>query len=429
MMNFKTLIIPLLALLAIPVSAQNPTPAPAQSGKIVISGATIHIGNGEVLENGEIRIVDGKIERVGGPTRALLNDYEKIDASGQHIFPGLIALNTTLGLVEIQAVRSTNDRTEVGTYNPNVRSLIAFNTDSQIIPTVRSRGVLLAQATPRGGLISGQSSVFQLDGWNYEDAVIAVDEGMHLNWPRRRSYNWQAARWGNNENYPEQIRDFENFIAQAAAYCEREVEEVQLRYAAMCSALQGEAQIYVHVDLAADILAAIEMFKAYDKVQLAIIGGAESHLVAPQLAAANIPVILGSTQALPRREDDPIDLPFRLPALLEEAGVEFALNHGPRWGGWQQRNLPFQAGQAVAYGLDYERAIQALTLVPAQILGIDEQYGSLEAGKSATLIVVDGDLLDSRSSRITQAYIDGRNINLDNKQEYLARKFRSKYEE
>ncbi|MEM7575694.1 MAG: hypothetical protein AAF433_22515, partial [Bacteroidota bacterium] len=343
MMNFQALILPLISLLTFPLVAQNPVPAPPQSGKIVISGATIHIGNGTVLENGEIRIADGKIERVGGPTRALLDDYEKINASGQHIFPGLIALNTTLGLVEIQAVRSTNDRTEVGTYNPNVRSLIAFNTDSQIIPTVRSRGVLLAQATPRGGLISGQSSVFQLDGWNYEDAVIAADEGMHMNWPRRRSYNWQAGRWANNENYAEQVRDMEHFIGQAAGYCEREVEEVQLRYAAMCRALQGDAQVYVHVDLAADILAVIELFNAYENVQLAIVGGAESYVVAEQLAAADIPVILGSTQALPRREDDPVDLPFRLPMLLEEAGVAFALNHGPRWGGWQQRNLPFQA--------------------------------------------------------------------------------------
>ena len=146
-------------------------------------------------------------------------------------------------------------------------------------------------------------------------------------------------------------------------------------------------------------------------------------------AAADIPVILGSPQALPRREDDPVDLPFRLPAILEEAGVDFALNHGPRWGGWQQRNLPFQAGQAVAYGLDYERAVRAVTLDPARILGIDDQYGSLEEGKSATLIVVDGDLLDSRSSHITHAFIDGRTINLDNKQEYLARKFRAKYEQ
>ena len=166
-MKYQQIIFTLLLFaVAATIKAQNPIPAPAQSGKIVISGATIHIGNGEVLENAEIRIADGKIERIGGPTRELLNDYEQINANGKHIFPGLIALNTTLGLVEIQAVRSTNDRAEVGTYNPNVRSLIAFNTDSQIIPTVRSRGVLLAQATPRGGLISGQSSVFHLDGWN-----------------------------------------------------------------------------------------------------------------------------------------------------------------------------------------------------------------------------------------------------------------------
>ncbi|MEO0788907.1 MAG: amidohydrolase family protein [Bacteroidota bacterium] len=408
--------------------AQNAAPAPPQSEKIVITNATVHLGDGQILPNAEVRFAEGKIERVGNPTREPLTDYRQIDGTGKHVFPGLIALNTTLGLIEIGAVRATNDRREVGEFNPNVRSLIAFNTDSQVLPTVRSRGVLLVESVPQGGVISGRSCVMHLDGWNYEDAAVSTEAGMHLRWPSRRSYNWREGRWESDAAYPERVRELMLFMGQARAYCATDRDDTELKYAAMCPVLAGVTKLFVHAQTAQDILAALELKNDFPNLDIAIVGGAESHLVTDELKAADASVVLGSTQALPRREDDPIDLPFRLPGMLAMAEVPFALNHGSSWGGWQQRNLPFQAGQAMAYGLDIGAATRALTLTPAEILGIDDEYGSLEAGKSATLIIVDGDLFDSRNSHVIRAFIDGREIDLDNKQEFLARKFRSKYD-
>ncbi|MEM6398481.1 MAG: amidohydrolase family protein [Bacteroidota bacterium] len=421
-------VVALLVVFVGSLHAQNAPPAPPQSEKIVITNATVHIGNGEVMENAEVRFVDGLIERVGKPNRQPLSDYRQIDGTGKHVFPGLIALNTTLGLIEIGAVRATNDRREVGKFNANVRSLIAFNTDSQVLPTVRSRGVMMVESVPQGGVISGRSCLMHLDGWNYEDAVISTEAGMHLRWPSRRNYNWREGRWEADENYPAEIRELMHFMEQARAYCATDRDDTELMYQAMCPVLAGVTKLFVHAETAQDILAALELRNDFPALDIAIVGGAESYLITDELKAAEVSVVLGSTQALPRREDDPIDLPFRLPAMLAEAGVPFALNHGSGWGGWQQRNLPFQAGQAIGYGLDREEALRALTLTPAEILGLQDDIGSLETGKSATLIVVDGDLFDSRNSHVIHAFIDGREINLDNKQEFLARKFRSKYE-
>lgn len=407
------------------LSAQNPVPGPAQSEDIAITNATIHVGNGEVIENGQILFSNGKIQSVSRTSTDLPTGYQVVDANGKHIYPGLIALNSSLGLVEIGAVRSTRDQREVGTFNPNVRAMIAFNTDSQIIPTVRSRGVLLAQATPQGGRISGKSSVMQLDGWNFEDAVRGQDEGAHFNWPWKQFYSWWSGEVRKNNNYDQQLRDLALFMEQSKAYCSDNREgEVQLKLAAMCDLYSGNAKAYFHVDDASDIQATV-LFAKKHGMDPVIVGGEESYLVTDFLKQHEVSVILGSTQSLPSGPDEDVDQPFKTPAQLAEAGVDFAISHG---GYWEQRNLPFTAGTAVAYGLPYESAIQALTLTPARITGIDDEYGSLEAGKSATLIVVGGDLLDMRQSKVEHAFIDGRKVNLDNKQAYLYRKFGEKYE-
>ncbi|PHI19822.1 hypothetical protein CEQ90_11210 [Lewinellaceae bacterium SD302] len=404
--------------------AQNPTPAPEQSEKIAVSGATLHLGNGQVVENGLVLLEDGKIEYAGSQKDHSPNDYQMIDAAGKHVYPGLIALNTGLGLTEIGAVRSTRDGRETGYLNPHVRTLIAFNTDSQVIPTVRSRGVLLAQSVPQGGRISGKSSIFQLDGWNYEDAVRRTDDGIHLNWPRTVSYSWRERKYSENKDYNKQLNELEAFMLEAKAYCNGEREgDVQLKLAAMCDLLNNDANAYVHVYDAKGIQSAVMLMKEFG-IKPVIVGGDESYLVADFLKQEGVSVILGSTQDLPNRADADIDQPFKTPAMLAEAGVSFAISHG---GYWEQRNLPFVAGTAVAYGLDYEKAIQALTLDAAKIAGIDQDYGSLENGKSATLIVVGGDLLDMRKSEVEMAFIDGRMIDLDNKQSELYRKFKEKY--
>jgi len=405
------------------VSAQNPTPAADQDRPIVFRKATIHVGDGTVLEEMDILLDEGKILTIEKDLAAPAN-ADILDASGKHIYPGMIALNTQLGLTEIGAVRSTNDQRETGRINPNARALIAFNTDSQVIPTVRSRGVLLAQIAPVGGMVSGRSSMVQLDGWNFEDAVVGEDDGVHINWPRRNSWSWQTRTISENKEYPKQVAGLENFMKEAAAYCGAgRTGERLLKLEAMCEAIAGSKNVYLHMQGPREMMHAVQLVKKMGGKPV-IVGGHESHLIADFLKRENVPVILMSTQSLPDSQDEGVDGPYAKPALLAEAGVEFAISHG---GYWQQRNLPFVAGQAVGFGLDYEQAIKAITLTPAKITGIDKMYGSLEEGKSATLIVTLGDVLDMRTNYIELAFIDGRKIDLDNKQAELNRKFREKY--
>ena len=407
------------------VRAQNPTPAAAQTTPFAVTGATVHVGDGSVLENATLLIDGGRIAGIGSGLTAP-EGYETVDAAGKEIYPGLIALNSQLGLTEIGAVRATNDQREVGLFNPNARTSIAFNTDSQVIPTVRARGVLLAQATPEGPLVSGRSAIMQLDGWNYEDATVRADDGVHINWPNRNSYNWQTGQLKPNENYEEQVRELEAFLEQAVGYCGRSEDgggERLLKLEAFCEAIAGNANAYLHADEARNIQAGVLLLKRLG-ARPVVVGGYQAYLIPDFLKREEVPVVLGSTQALPATQDAPVDQPYRAPALLAEAGVDFAISHE---GYWQQRNLPFVAGQAVAFGLDYERAVEAVTLSAARIAGIDADYGSLEEGKSATFLIVDGDLLDMRNSNVTAAYIDGRSVNLDNKQAELYRKFSEKY--
>ena len=407
------------------VLAQNPVPARAQQSPFAVTGATVHVGDGTVLENATILVSNGRIESVGtgGEVPA---GYETVDAAGKEVYPGMIALNSQLGLVEINAVRATRDDREVGLMNPNARALIAFNTDSQVIPTIRSRGVLLVQATPEGSLVSGASSIMQLDGWNFEDAAVKADDGIHIHWPDRNSYNWQTGRLIPNERYDEQERELEAFLQQAVGYCGRPDGDGDrlLKFEAFCSIVNGEGKAYLHAQEARDIQAGVLLLKRMGANPV-VVGGYQAHLIPEFLKREGVPVILGSTQALPAVQDEPIDQPYRSPALLAEAGVEFAISHE---GYWQQRNLPFVAGQAVGFGLDYEKAVEAVTLAPARIAGIDDDYGSVEEGKSATFVIVSGDLLDMRTSNVEHAYIDGRDIDLDNKQAELYRKFKEKYD-
>ncbi|WP_245748508.1 amidohydrolase family protein [Neolewinella agarilytica] len=405
------------------VSAQNPTPAADQDRPVVFRKATIHVGDGTVLEEMDILFDEGKIVTIEKDLPAPAN-ADIMDATGKHIYPGMIALNTQLGLTEIGAVRSTNDQRETGRINPNARALIAFNTDSQVIPTVRSRGVLLAQITPVGGMVSGRSSMVQLDGWNFEDAVVGEDDGVHINWPRRNSWSWQTRTISENKEYPKQVAGLENFMKEAAAYCGAgRTGERLLKLEAMCEAIAGSKNVYLHMHGPREMMHAVQLVKKMGGKPV-IVGGHESHLIADFLKREKVPVILMSTQSLPDSQDEGVDGPYAKPALLAEAGVEFAISHG---GYWEQRNLPFVAGQAVGFGLDYEQAIKAVTLTPARIAGIDKMYGSLEEGKSATLIVTAGDVLDMRTNNIELAFIDGRKIDLDNKQAELSRKFMEKY--
>ncbi len=418
-----------LSILFIGTLIGQQTPAPAQSQPVLITGATAHLGNGEVIENSVIGFEAGKLTVVGQADVQTDNskNWKKIDATGKHIYPGLIAPNSQIGLVEIGAVRATRDADEVGNINPNLRSIIAYNTDSKVTPTVRSNGILIAQVVPTGGSISGTSSVVELDAWNWEDAAYKLDDGVHLNWPAMMS--WTGWREGNprrikNKKYQEQVGEVKQFLAEARAYCQQSsVDDTNLKLAAMCGLFNQTSKLFIHVDDAEGITTVIPLKKEYS-MDIVIVGGRDSYRAAELLAKHKIPVILSQTQSLPYHHDDDIDQPFKTPKMLHDAGVLFAIGGE---GYWQQRNLPFQAGQSVGFGLPMEVAIQAMTQNTATILGIDKTVGTLEKGKDATLIISTGDVMDMRTSNIEQAFIRGKDISLDNKQKALYRKFREKY--
>jgi imidazolonepropionase-like amidohydrolase len=416
----------LIVFLALPASAQLTVPAPQQQEATVILHATAHLGNGRVIEDAAVAFDQGKITFVG-PLREWpgYDSYSVVDGTGKHLYPGFIATNSNLGLNEIASVRATRDEREVGELNPNVRALIAYNTDSDIINTVRSNGVLLAQIVPSGGPVAGQSSVVQLDAWNWQDAAYQTDSGMHIYWPRSGRYNWRQGRIEPNERYAEELQQLEQLLEEAAAYARlKDPNPFNLKLDAMAGLFSGTKTLYVHADEAKDIQRAVLMAGRYG-IRTAIVGGRDAWMIAEFLKEKQVGVIFQPTHSLPGHQDDAVDQPFRTPALLKEAGVLFCLSAE---GNWQQRNLPFQAGQAVGYGLDPEAAVQALTLDAARILGIDQTTGSIEKGKDATLFLSAGDALDMRTSLVEKAYIQGRAINLDDKHKALYRKYQAKYE-
>ena len=423
------------ALLALMLGASvawaQPTPGTEQSRSMLILGATAHLGTGDVLEDCAVGFRDGRIDYVGRSFQVNRQKYDDIvDASGQHLYPGFIVTNTTLGLQEIGAVRATQDQYEVGTFRPNVRSVIAFNTDSEITPTVRTNGVLMGQITPRGGVVSGSSGVVHFDGWNWEDAAMVMVDGIHLNWPsthhRHRSDGKVDIQ--RRKTYDQQKHEIERFFGEAQAYAAAPRGAVtDVRHEGMRGLFDGSLCLYVHTNDARAITEAVHFKRDLGIERMAIVGGYDAYLVADLLRENDVAVMLQSVHSLPRFADDDVDLPFKLPKLLMDEGLTVALQVDKRMTEMNSRNLPFYAGTARTYGLTEEQAIQALTRNPARILGIDDQVGTLERGKVATMFLSEGDALDMRTNSLTHAWIEGRDIDLDNRQRQLYRKFQTKY--
>ncbi|MBK7409682.1 MAG: amidohydrolase family protein [Saprospirales bacterium] len=401
-------------------------PAPVQGEPMVLLHATAHLGNGKVLEDAAVAFDMGMITFVGTSKEwPGYDSYISVDVTGKHVYPGFIATNSSLGLNEISAVRATLDEEEVGGLNPNARALIAYNTDSEVIPTVRSNGVLLAQIVPQGGSVAGLSSVVQLDAWNWEDAAYRTDEGIHVYWPRATRFSRREFTMEPNEAYAEELQALEMLLKEAAAYAKlADHQPKNLKLEAMRGLFLGEKTFFVHADEAKDIQRAVLLGEEFG-LKTVIVGARDAWMVADFLKEKEAAVIFQQTQSLPGHEDDAVDQPFHTPAQLKEAGVLFCLSGE---GAWQQRNLPFQAGQAVGHGLDKEAALQAITLDAARILGIDKTTGSVEKGKDATLFISAGDALDMRSSLVEKAFIQGRQVDLNDKHKALYQKFQAKYQ-
>ena len=406
------------------------TPAVNQAESILIQGATLHIGDGSIIENGMIGIADGKIIEVG-PINTPINSYSStIDAQGQHIYPGFIAANSTVGMVEIDAIRPTNDLNEIGTFLPNIRTIIAYNAESKVVESLRPNGILTAQIVPTRGRIAGSSTIVQLDAWNWEDAGIKVDEGMHIYWPptyrRGNRTKGEDPLVYDQKNYSKRIKELDQYLAEAKIY-DNSAKKKHLPHAALKGIFNGNQKVYLHAKDKRQILDGIVLLKKHGLENIVLVGGNDAHLITSFLKKHDIPVILSRPHRLPDTEDQDVKLPFKMAKILLDAGLTITIDVSGRMERMNTRNLPFYAGSFAAYGVDKEKAVEMITLSAAKILGIDEQLGSLTVGKDATLFIAKGDALDMRTNQLSHAFIQGRALSLETHQTKLWKRYMEKF--
>ncbi|MFM7386593.1 MAG: amidohydrolase family protein [Bacteroidota bacterium] len=406
----------------------------AHGQRILLVNGHLHPIEGQEITSSLIEIENGKIIAI---KNALSNSYNTkewdtvIDATNQHVYPGFVAANSTLGLTEIDAVRATNDFDEVGELNPHIRSQIAFNAESKVLETVKTNGVLLVQSTPRGGFVSGSSSIMTTGGWNWEDATVMRDDGIHVNWPNLSLSNPRKGEDAVNreQHYLKEVSFLSQFFKLASVYAEGQEPEKDLRLEAMKDCFQGSKRTYFHANDLRQLIDVLEFCKAFPLKFPVIVGGSDAYLLGQRLVDAKIPIMLDRIHRLPELDEDPIDLPYSLPALLAKMGVPFCLQNAGGMQAMNTRNLPFLAGTAQAYGLSELEALRSITLSPCEIMGLDQQFGSIEVGKSATLFVSKGPALDMRTNQVTTIIFNGKIQQTQNFQEDLYLKYQKKYKE
>tara|TARA_Y100000748_G_scaffold44773_1_gene33382 strand:- start:90 stop:1394 length:1305 start_codon:yes stop_codon:yes gene_type:complete len=431
----KKFIILLLVLLNIKMFAQVPEPVNDQTKPVLIYNAFIHIGDGNTIQNGFVSFNNGKITDVSSEDLVLESDtyknFLKINANGSHLYPGLILPNSKVGLEDISAVRATVDHTEVGELNSNIRSLIAFNTDSEVISTFRYNGILLSQVVPDGSFVTGNSSIMMMEGWNWEDAAYKIDDGMHVKWPRK---TYPPSRWSgqtsfrDNPNYKSSVDMINKFLIDSRSYFNLngdENKDVNLKLEAMVDVFNGKKKIYLHVGSREQIIESVQIFKKHGINDLVLVGANDALYAIDFILENDLPVLLNNLHRVPSRNHEDVDLPYKLPYLLQKEGVLVGLTASGSL--HSQRNLPFLAGTAAGYGLDKEEALKLITSNNAKILGIDNITGTIKVGKDANVIISKGDILDMKSSVIEYAFITGRMVNLDGKQQILYDRFKRKY--
>ncbi|MBT8145498.1 MAG: amidohydrolase family protein [Gammaproteobacteria bacterium] len=427
--SILSVIVTVFSILAVGfVQAIVPVPAADQNEPIAVIGAIIHVGDGTIIGDGVITYDEGGITAVGQASDCIdIGGHRVIDLQGQHVYPGFVLANTTLGLEEVGNIRSTQDVVEEGDINASVRSAIAYNSDSEFIPTQRFNGILTAQVTPEGGLVSGYSSVMKLDGWNWEDALLNIDDGMHLRWPRlrvrERDEETGELEIIDNPEYEGAVQVLDSLFQNSLAYTG---EPVNLNLQALQPVLNGAARLYIHADEAREIVSAVRFARRYGVRDIVLVGGRQALMVKDLLLEESIPVLYEEIHALPDNSWGDVNESFRMPFLLHDAGLQVGIGGGGMALN-RQRNLPFYAGTAAAYGLDRETALSMITSNNAQILGVADRIGTLEIGKDATMIVSTGDALDMRTSNVIRAFIQGRDIDLYGTQQELFERFQERY--
>ena len=426
----------IIILFSFAINANDQIPAPPQKNPILLENGMIHtISNGVI--KGSILFDKGKIIRISDYISPP-NNAEVINLDGKHVYPGFISAVSRIGLVEINAVDVTNDHSERGDFNPNVRANVSYNPDSHIIPTTRSNGVLIANVTPSSGVVSGQSTIMMMDGWTWEDATFSHPTGLHINWPQMgvrsgggRWMRMSPARQIERRN--KALKELDDMIKDGRAYAKlrqtktrtaKDYHDKDLRWESMIPYVEGKLPIFIHANEVRQIEAAVNWSNRHE-LKIIIVGGKDAWRNTEILQENKIPVIYEVVTALPSRRFEDYDQAYKSPLMLYQAGVKFCISSS-RSDAYRVRNLPNQAAMAAAYGLPKDVALRSITLSAAEILGIESQVGSLEAGKDATLFISNGDPLEIRTN-VLQAYIQGRKIDMSDKHKSLYNKYQQKY--
>ncbi|MFQ6605603.1 MAG: amidohydrolase family protein [Fidelibacterota bacterium] len=419
--------------------ASDQIPAPRQDHPILIQGGTIHTVSGRNLPQTDILFENGIITRIEKHIQPE-PDMAVIDATDRHIYPGLIASVSTMGLVEVGAVRATADYNEVGSVTPEVRANVSYNPDSEIIPVTRSNGVLFANVMPKGGRIPGQSSLMMLDGWTWEEATFNHPTALHIVWP---------GMWLNlNPNAKKSVPEQEKAIREALTELDRLFDKViqykkiqdhpprarnvnwqqDIRLETMIPYVLGEKRIFIHANDLRQIESAVN-WALKRNIDIAIVGGADAWRVADLLKQHQIPVIIEGILRVPYRRFEDYDAAYALPRKLFEKGVPYCISTaGNPFQAPHGRDLPNHAAMAAAFGLPPQEALRAITLYPARILGVADRIGSLEVGKEASLFIATGDILEITTT-VEQDFIQGRKIDMNDKHKMLYRKYQEKYKQ
>jgi imidazolonepropionase-like amidohydrolase len=410
---------------------------------LLLTGATIHPVTGATIAQGDVLFQDGKIKGIfdaSQPTRAIVpTDAEKIDLKGLHLYPGMIALNTELGLTEIGAVRSTHDEREVGEFTPEVQSWLAVNPDSELIPVARANGVAYFEPAPQGAVVAGYSGLVALDGWTSEQMAVKKPMALHVYWPeagldttpRERARNRE--RWKSLEDQDkerkEKIKALDDFFADARAYAKAreakgEAEFLKVpSWEAMLPVVRGEIPVTIHADDVRQIRAAVK-WAATNHVKMILAEARDAWKVADLLASNNVAVVYNHIYTQPPRDADAYDVQFAAPAVLQKAGVKVAMSLSS-YRGSLVKNLPYEAAQAVAFGLPPEEGLKSITLYPAQLADAADRFGSIEVNKDATLIACDGDVLDIRVN-VKRMWIGGKEVSLQSRHTRLYEKYKGR---
>jgi imidazolonepropionase-like amidohydrolase len=414
-----------------PVPAITPNPA----GKYVLTGVTVHPVRGEIVPDAAVVIEKGRVARIIGNISRKEIDFGPgvtvTDLAGLHVYPGMIDAGTVIGLTELGSARETHDYSDSGDFQPDLRAATGVNPDSELIPVTRANGVTTVVTRPTGGVVAGQAALLNLAGWTPAEMTIAEPIGLSVEFPAGNLFftgDPTAPAVGRalaKRQREEKIRRLKELFRQAAVYeaarKANPASAVNPRLEALVPYARGEQPLIVQAFRKAEIVDALALA---DELKLKIIlsGAADAWKVADELKKRDVPVIVGPVMTMPQENFDRYDAPFTNIARLHAAGVRFCIRSS---GGANSRNLPYETAMAVSYGLPPEEGLKAVTLYPAQILGVDKDLGSVEPGKRANLVVTNGDILQP-STQVLSLFIDGKPFAPESKQTRLADRYRQR---